>query len=382
MSPQGIRIALIAGVVGAIATIIGFVVDPSQAFFSYLFAYAYVFTAAGGALILVLIGNAARSRWFLVFRRRAEAFAFVLVPLAVLFIPILFGLTHLYPWHRAALPHNPLQAHSIEHARPYLNTTFFVIRAVVYFAILIGTFAVLRRWSVQQDRDGAVEIAQKQRAFASAALPVVAFMFTFACFDWFMTLTAGWFSSAFGIYLWAGGFDAAMALIILVERRHAPAEMSGAHFSAIGRLLFAFTVFWAYIAYAQGFITWIANKPNEVVWYVPRLTDGWGWVGVVLIFAHFVIPFALLLPRMKKYSVEYLTVPAVVILVAHFVDLYWVILPNLHPDRPAPSWIDFAALLALGGLCFAAAGFAMRRAAALPEKAPDLPIGLRYEPQP
>src|SRR5262249_10890392 len=155
VTPQGIRIALIAGVVGAIATIIGFVVDTQQAFFSYLFAYAYVFTAAGGALILVLIRNAARSRWVLVFRRRAEAFAFVLVPLAVLFIPILFGLTHLYPWHRPTLPHDALQAYSIEHARPYLNTTFFVIRAIVYFAVLIGAFAVLRPWSLPPERDGA-----------------------------------------------------------------------------------------------------------------------------------------------------------------------------------------------------------------------------------
>jgi len=379
---RGILIALIAGVVGAVATIIGFIVDTQQAFFSYVFAFAYVFTAASGALILVLIGNAARARWFLVFRRRAEAFAFVLIPCAVFFIPILFGLTDLFPWHRSALPHNPLQAHSIEHARPYLNTTFFVIRAIVYFAVLIGIFVVLRRWSVAQDRDGDLEIGHKQRAFSSAALPVAAFMFTFACFDWFMTLTAGWFSSVFGIYLWAGGFDAAMALIILVERRHAPAVTTGAHFSAIGRLLLAFTIFWAYIAYAQGFITWIANKPDEVVWYVPRLTGAWGWVGVALIFLHFVIPFALLLPRMMKYSIEYLTVPAWVILVAHFVDLYWVILPNLHPDRAMPSWIDFAALLALGGLGLAAAGFAMGRAGVLPEKAPDLPIGLHYEPQP
>src|SRR5262249_32814651 len=258
-----------------------------------------------------LIGNAARSRWFLVFRRRAEAFAAVLIPCAVFFVPILFGLSQLFPWARSTpQPHlHPLPVHSIEHARPHLNVPSFGLRALGSFVIRMGTYLVLRRWSLRQDREGALELGQKQRAFASAALPVVAFMFTFACMDWFMTLTAGWFSSVFGIYLWAGGFDAAMALIILVERRHAPAETGGAHFSAIGRLLLAFVIFWAYIAYAQGFITWIANKPNEVVWYVPRLAGAWGWVGVALIFLHFVFPFALLLPRMKKYSAEYLTIP-------------------------------------------------------------------------
>src|SRR5262249_16283092 len=155
--------------------------------------------------------------------RRAEAFAAVLIPCAVFFVPILFGLSQLFPWARSTpQPHlHPLQVHSIEHARPYLNVPFFVIRAIVYFVILIGTYLVLRRWSLRQDREGALELAPKQRAFASAALPVVAFMFTFACMDWFMTLTAGWFSSVFGIYLWAGGFDCAMACIILVERRDA-----------------------------------------------------------------------------------------------------------------------------------------------------------------
>src|SRR5262249_50676674 len=129
-------------------------------------------------------------------------------------------------------------------------------------------------------------------------------------------------------------------------------------------------------------IIWIGNKPDEVVWYVPRTTGTWGYVAVVLIFTNFVVPFALLLPRAAKYSANYLAVPAWIAIVAHYIDCTWIVLPAAQPYGHSPTLVDAAALLAIAGLTFAAAGFASRRAALVPKRAPDLAIGAHYEPQP
>src|SRR5262249_39965953 len=146
--------------------------------------------------------------------------------------------------------------------------------------------------------------------------------------------------------------------------------------------LLAFVIFWAYIAYAQGFIYWIGNKPEEVVWYVPRVAGSWGWLALVLVFAHFVVPFALLLPRAAKYSADYLVLPAILVIIAQYIDATWLVLPAAQPNGWSPSFVDAAALAAVAGLALAAAGFASRGASLIPERAPDLAIGAHYEPQP
>src|SRR5262249_30885507 len=160
---------------GAVATIVAFLVDARHTFFAYLMAYATVFSIAAGALVLVLIGNAARSRWFLLFRRTSEALAATLVVLIVLFIPILFGLSEVYPWARAVLPPDAREAHALAHQKPFLNPAFFAVRSAIYFAVVILAFAVLRRWSLRQDADSDPVLGWRQRAFAAVALPPVAF---------------------------------------------------------------------------------------------------------------------------------------------------------------------------------------------------------------
>jgi hypothetical protein len=367
------------GVIGTLLCAVGLVVDAKQAYFSWLFAWGYATSLAFGALILVLMFNAANGRWFLLFRRLAEAVAGALIPLAVLFVPICFGLGHLYPWARAAAPDDAHLAHAIAHKQAYLNGTFFVVRGLVIFALFGVVVLVLRRTSLRQDTDGDVAHVTWQRTFSSAMLPPVSIALTFGAIDWFMSLSPTWYSSVYGIYYWAGGFVGSIGLLVIAARRADVPGLRPAHFYALGRLLLAFTIFWTYIAYAQGFIIWIGNKPDEVTWYVLRTHGSWAAVAIVLLFAHFVIPFAILLMRFVKLQPRRLAIVAWWILGAHLIDVYWIVMPELHTDGFRPHWLDVAALAAVLGLGAAFAGVWLRGHALVPERAPGLPIGLAYD---
>jgi hypothetical protein len=379
MNRRFVRGSLVVGAVGLLLCAVGLLVAPRQAYFSWLFAWGFAASLALGALILVLMFNAANGRWFLLFRRLAEAMAGSLLPLALLFVPIFFGLGHLYPWAAAGAPADEHVAHALAHKQAYLNGPFFVVRALVIFAFFAIVVLVLRRASLRQDTDGDIALVTRQRVFSSAMLPPVAIALTFGAIDWFMSLSVTWYSSVYGIYYWAGGFVGAIGLLVIVARRAEVPGVRPAHYYALGRLLLAFTIFWTYIAYAQGFIIWIGNKPEEVTWYVLRTHGSWAAVAIVLLFAHFVIPFFVLLLRFLKYQPRRLAIIGGWILAAHLIDVYWIVMPELHVEGFRPHWLDLAALAAVLGLCAAWCGVWLRGHSLVPERAPGLPIGLAYD---
>ena len=235
--------------------------------------------------------------------------------LAVLFVPIALGLEHVYVW---ADPPADLSAHErhVLHAKAgWLNAPGFVIRSVLYLAVFAIAAEVLRRWS--RARDGVVpgadaEAEQRRfRMFAAAMLPPVGLAITFAAFDWLMSLQPSWFSSMFGVYYFAGGFGAGIAVLAILARHlyatTVPGTITPHHFHALGRLLFAFVVFWAYTSYFQGFLIQIADRPNEVTFYLVRLRGGWDLVLWAVLIAHFALPFLLLLPRRLKLRPRYVS---------------------------------------------------------------------------
>jgi len=204
--------AAVIAVVGFVLLAIGLFVDPSRTFLSYVMAYAFAFTTCVGGLILLMIGYAANARWMSVVRRTTEAVALPIPALAVLFIPLLFGLGEIYPWHThpSHLPAHEL--HILEHRGTYLNTAFFVVRAVIYFAILIAASYLLRRWSLRRDRAAAAvasadpeDALSRERRFASGMLPFVGLAFSFAVIDWVMSIQGVWYSTMFPVYMFAGG---------------------------------------------------------------------------------------------------------------------------------------------------------------------------------
>ena len=397
---RGRRLILGAAIVAALGFValgLGLAVDPARTLRSYLMAFAFVFTVSVGGLILLMAGYATNARWMSVVRRATEAVVLPLPALAVLFVPIVFGAAWLYPWQS---PPAGLSSHALEilqHRGAYLNLPFFTVRAAIYFLVLIIAAFLLRRWSVRRDArpaelpPGADEPAAeaalaRDRTLASAMLPPVGLAFTFAGIDWILSLEPVWYSSMFGFYLFAGGFLAAIAVVtILTARIWTREDGSGVvtphHFHALGRLLLAFVVFWAYIAFFQALLIRIANKPNEVTYYLQRIAGGWAVFVYVLIFGHFVVPFLVLLRRPVKFRPRVMAAVGAWLVVMHLVDIYWLVIPSPMPTPAGSgmlSWLDLAALAAVVGTAVAVAAWRQDGIAVIARGDPFLARGAVY----
>jgi hypothetical protein len=378
-------IALGVGAAGLLILVLGLFIDRRQTAYSYLAAYAWAASLPLGALLFLMTGHLMGSVWTIPFRRITEGVVAAFPALAILFVPVAIGLGDLYSWAGAPGPgaDDPHVQHLIHHKHAYLRGDFFIIRTAVYYALWIGLGTILCRWSIAQDRDPA-RASGPPRVASGAGLPAMALTLTFASFDWLMSLMPQWFSAAFGLYFFAGSAVGGLALIVALSDRANRTLLAGAlgpsHFHALGKLLFAFVVVWAYIAYSQGFIIWIAHKPEEIVWYVARVRSSWGWVTLALVIGHFALPFFLLMPREVKRRPKLLTIGAIWLLAFHYLDIHWLVLPALRPGF-YPHWLDLGALAFVGGLTAAFGLWRMRGLPVVPIGDPRLPAGMRYTTQ-
>jgi hypothetical protein len=301
--------------------------------------------------------------------------------MAVLFLPLLLGLRDLYSWAvPGAAEHDAL----LRWKAPYLNVPFFLIRAAVYFAVWSFMALLYYRGSRGQDVTGDPAVSARLRRLAGPAIIVLAVTQTFASIDWIMSLTPHWYSTMFGVYFFAGSFVGFIALLSILAAAMRQAGLlesviSAEHLHDMGKLLFAFTSFWAYIAFSQFFLIWYANLPEETIWYRARLEGSWEGVSILLMAGHFGVPFFYLMGRDVKRRGWTLAVGGVWLLAMHFVDLYWQVMPTLHPDGVRPSPLDAAAFIAVGGCFVAAAGWLMRRQALVPLRDPRLAESLAFE---
>ena len=355
--------------------------NPKQFFFSWLVSFLFFLSLALGGLFFVLIQYATQGGWGIVLRRIGETIFALLPVMAVLFLPLLLGLRDLYSWAvPGAAEHDAL----LRWKAPYLNVPFFLIRAAVYFAVWSFMALLYYRGSRGQDVTGDPAVSARLRRLAGPAIIVLAVTQTFASIDWIMSLTPHWYSTMFGVYFFAGSFVGFIALLSILAAAMRQAGLlesviSAEHLHDMGKLLFAFTSFWAYIAFSQFFLIWYANLPEETIWYRARLEGSWEGVSILLMAGHFGVPFFYLMGRDVKRRGWTLAVGGVWLLAMHFVDLYWQVMPTLHPDGVRPSPLDAAAFIAVGGCFVAAAGWLMRRQALVPLRDPRLAESLAFE---
>jgi len=361
-------IGAVCAVLGAVACAILGAGNPKQFFFSWLVAFLFFLSLALGALFFVLIHYATQGGWGIVVRRIGETI-FVTVPvMAALFVPVLFGLHDLYSWSvPGAADHDAL----LRWKEPYLNVPFFLIRAALYFGLWSFIALIYFRGSRGQDATGDAAVSVRLRRFAGPAIIVLALTTAFASIDWIMSLTPHWYSTIFGVYFFAGsfvGFFALLSVVAVAMRRAGLLDtvISAEHLHDIGKLLFAFMVFWTYIGFSQ-------------IWYKARMEGSWMTVSLFLMAGHFVVPFFYLMGRPVKRNGATLAVGGAWLLAMHFVDLYWQVMPTLHPDGFSPSLLDVAALVAVGGCFVAAASWLMRRQALVPLRDPRLAESLAFE---
>jgi hypothetical protein len=270
-----------------------------------------------------------------------------------------------------------------------MNLPFFSVRGAIYFALLIATSYLLRRWSLGRDaatgeRPADPEVALgRERKLASAMLPPVGLAFTFAAIDWVMSLEPLWYSSIFGIYAFAGGFVAAIGLVTVLAARAWARDAAGGkltpnHFHALGRLLFAFTVFWAYNAFFQAMLIRIANKPEEVTYYISRVHGAWAVFVVILILGHFAAPFLLLLLRRPKFQPRVMAVAGWWLVAMHAIDVYWLVIPSHVQGDQVFSWLDLAALAAVIGTAVAVSALRQHGKPIVPLGDPFIDQGAAY----
>ena len=352
--------AAIAGVAGLVALGAGAFGNPEQFFQSYLPAFIFVFGLALGSLALLMLQHMTGGAWGMMIRRIVEAGSRTLPLVAVMFLPLLFGLRHLYIW---AVPEIVAADTVLQEKAPYLNVGFFVARAALFFAIWLACAYLLNRWSAEQDREVPGGDQPKFRVLSGPGLLIYGLTVTFASVDWVMSLDPHWFSTIFGLLFMVGQSLSAMALAILVLALLAGDEpflgrLKPAHLHDLGKLMFAMVMLWAYLGFSQFLIVWAGNLPEEIPWFIARLNGGWQWVALVLTVGHFALPFLLLLSADLKKNMPALALVATGIIFMRYVDTYWLIAPAFaHGGDPTafhPHWMDAAALAGLGGLWLAA----------------------------
>jgi len=377
----------VVGLAGLLATFLGMIWAPREALFSYLFAFAHFAGLALCGLILLATFHASKARWPVVLRRLLEVWGESSVLFLPLFVPIALGVGQLFLWVH---PSPGIGAHDLEiirGQRPYLNVPFFIVRA----ALFLGLFAIVGRkllgWSRAQDQDGDLLFTVKLRKLSAGSLPFLALAFSFAVIDWLMSLDSVWYSTIFGVYVFAGAFvtvTAGVAILCSVQSDSQPLVapfLNEAHYASVGKFLLAFVCFWAYIAFDQFLLIWIADLPDEIRWYAARWAGGWKVVAVFVAMGMFVVPFFALLSRKVTRNPKRLAAVAVWIFFVHALETYWLVLPALHPTGPVLHWTQLTAFLGVGGVSLAYPLWRLRGGYPVPVGDPYLPHSLRYRQQ-
>ncbi len=353
--PEDNRIAtgfFAAGILGVVLSLIGMFINTEQFFYSYLTSFTFIASLVLGALFFVMVQHVTRSSWSVVLRRIPETISYQLIWLGLLFIPILFGMEFLYEWTR---PERIATDELTRHKLPYLNTPFFIIRNVIYFAVWAALGYWLYKNSIAMDRSGDREIDRRQRIISAPGLLIFAYTVAFASFDWMMSMDSHWFSTMFGVYFFSMSFQAILAVVVvlvlyLFRKGLLTNTINKAHMHDLGALLFGFTVFYAYIAFSQFLLIYYANIPEETLWYYYRFEGSWVFLAYLFLIGRFVIPFVLLIGKKAKTNYRLLMGVSVWIIILQFLEMFWIVMPILHQGSISIHWLDITLLLAFFGI--------------------------------
>lgn len=375
------RLCLSAGVIAfALSIAVGFR-NPAQFFQSYLFAFIYWIAFPIGCLAILMLHHLTGGKWGYPMRRLWEAGSRTFPLMALLFVPIWMGMSHLYPWTNAeTVREDPVLRVKLF----YLNTHFFTLRAAIYFVIWIGLAYLLNKWSAQQDQTGNVHLAKKMEAISGPGIILWGIAITYASIDWVMSLEPDWYSTIYGMIFMIIGCLAAMAFTLFVLRMFADEDpikdaVSPAQFNDLGNLLFAFTMLWAYLNFDQFLIIWAGDIKDEIPWFMTRAFGIWGMVAAALLVLHFFLPFLLLLQKPIKRKLRTLSSVAAYMVVLAVVDVYWLVMPAFHKNRPELNLLDLLAIVGIGGLWIAAYFWQLGKMPLLPLHDPRFEGVLQHE---
>jgi hypothetical protein len=332
----------------------GLIFGLAQFFHSYLMAYLFWLGVSLGCLAVLMLHHLVGGSWGAMIQRVLEAGTRTLPLLALLFVPILLGMGFLYEW---SLPSVVAKEEILQYKRWYLNIPFFVIRAIIVFAVWLTITHYLHQWSQRHEETAGQPIQANYRhrmqSLSAGGLVAYGLTMSFASFDWVMSLDPHWYSTLYGLIFVVSQALSAYAFAIVVVSRLADVAplrnvLTTQRIHDLGNMLFAFIMLWAYLSFSQFLIIWSGNTAEEVTWYVRRSQGGWQWIALLLFLVHFALPFVLLLMRVMKRHLTALTCVASVLFIAHVLEQFWLVLPELHPSRLTIHLMDILAPVGMG----------------------------------
>jgi hypothetical protein len=349
--------SLVAGVAALVLSAGAWALWPKPFLLSYLVGFEFWLGIALGSLGLTMLHHLVGGSWGLVLRRPMEAAGMTILPLGVLFAPLALGLWQLYPWAR---PDQVAGGAAVAHTLVYLHPRFFLFRTAIYFGAWLALALTLGRLSGKQDRDAGFAPSLRLQTLSGPGLAVLFLTGSFSAIDWMMSLEPDWTSTIYGAMVITGQALATLAAMIvivaLLARREPMAQAATPdRMHDLGNLMLAFTMLWAYLAFSQFLIIWCGNLPEEIPWYLRRARGPWQWVALALVLFHFFAPFFVLLFRECKRQTRLLLSVAILILVMHWLDLVWLVLPSsADPASPRVVWIELPlcllATVGIGGI--------------------------------
>jgi len=431
------KIAAGIGALGIAGAAGGYFTDPGRFAYSYLFAFFLFLTIAFGSMFFVLVERLTGAGWSITVRRTAEFFVSGAPVFIVLFLPLLLCLWTLYPWLGEKAGENALEKPA--HAQPmsptgpndksfyspekisisgphhaedeaieegaahhedpeevveqqtiakkhaWLNKPSFLVRALIYFLVWGWIATTFVKLSTDQDKTKDPKLTVRAQKLAPAATFLFGFTLTGAAFDWLMSMLPTWYSTIFGVTIFAGSVVSMYATMIVVtmalrDAGHLKNAVNVEHYHDLGKLMFGFLVFWAYVSFAQYMLIWYASIPEEVTFYHHRWDVGpWKTISTIIIFCHFIVPFFLVLSRNAKRKLGVLRFGALWLLAMHVVEVYWFVMPYCGDGNVALSWIDIACFLGVGGVYLAIVFQRMARHPLIPIGDPRLSRSLTFE---
>lgn len=371
-------IGLVLLLVGLVIVILGYIINPARSAQNNIIGFSFLISIGVGSLFFVAIEYLAGAVWSTPFRRVGEFLSSLIVVLPLLAIPLMLNINNVFHWTHP----EPVDKILVGKA-PYLNVPFFIVRVVVFWLIWLVFYYFITKNSRRQDRTKDQFITTANVKLSAIFMPLFALTITFTAIDWLMSLAPHWFSTIFGVYYFSGTVLTALAastifIVLLNERGYLVKGISADSYYNLGALLFAFTNFWAYIAFSQFLLIWYANLPEETLWFLDRWNGNWKFFSIGLILVHFLIPYFGLLSQPSKSNPKRLVVMAGVLLFAHYYDLFWLVMPNFYKDGIVFGWIELGFPILIAGLIISVFVYKSKKENLVPIGDPKLKRGIDF----
>lgn len=364
--------------VGLIIVVLGYIVNPTRTAYNNIIGFTFLASIGVGSLFFVAIEYLAGAVWSTPFRRVGEFLSSLIIILPILFIPLLLNMNNVFHWTHPA----PTDKILVDKA-PYLNINFFIIRVLIFWLLWLMFYYFITKNSTKQDHAKDQLLTKKNIKISAIFMPIFALTISFTAIDWLMSLAPHWFSTIFGVYYFSGTVLTALAaatifIIPLSERGYLVKGIHTDSYYSLGALLFAFTNFWAYIAFSQFLLIWYANLPEETIWFLARWEGNWKFISIGLLVVHFLIPYFGLLSQPSKMNPKRLLIIASVILFAHYYDLYWLTMPNFSKGEVAFGWIELGFPVMIAGLIILIFIYRTKKENLVPIGDPKLKLGIDF----